>query len=124
MICCKPVDLTLNDGTHRTIMLETSTDNNVELDTPLSRMGLLTDMLKVCPATISLGEINLNGNHHTSSPQYRWSRAMPQDQTLGWLIHKEKMLHPGTDEEREHKRENWDFMMTRCGANKTGNPMH
>ena len=124
MLCGKPVDLTLIDGTHRTIMLDTSTDNSHELDTPLSRMTLLTDMLKVCPATTTLGEIVSNGNYHTSSTQNRWFRAMPQNNTLGWLIHTEKILHPGTDEERQHKQENWDFMMTRCGANMPENPMH
>jgi hypothetical protein len=123
MICGKPVELTLNDGTRRSIMLETSTDHTNELETPLSRMNLLTDMLKVCPATTTLGEIVLNGNYHTSSTQYRWFRAMPQNNTLGWLIHTEKMLHPETDEERQHKQKNWDLMMTRCAAHATGLPL-
>jgi len=123
ILCAKPDDLSLIDGTHQTKMLETSTDHTNELETPLSRIDLLTEMLKVCPATTTLGEILLNGNYHTSSTQYRWFRAMPQNNTLGWLIHTEKMLHPETDEERQHKQKNWDFMMTRCAAHTTGLPL-
>jgi len=121
-LCGKPATLTLSDGTRRTMMLETSTENTTELDTPLLRMGLLTDMLNVCAPTTTLGEICSNGNYHTSSTQYRWFDAMPKEKTLGWLIHMEEILHPETAQEGQHKKKKWDLMMAQCYANSRPPP--
>jgi len=111
MTCGKPAEITLQDGTSKKVMLETSTANTDELDTPLKRIRLLEELARVCRPSTTLREILDNGNLHTSSTQYRWFDAMPKNKTLQWLIQVEKSLHTDTTSAREVRQKNWDSIV-------------
>jgi len=116
MTCGKPGEIILQDGTRKKVMLETSTANTNELDTPLQRMSLLKDLLQVCKPSTTLQEIQNSGNLHTSSMQYKWFNAMPPNKTLQWLINMETSLHTGTNIAQERNQNNWDAIFRCCDS--------
>jgi len=94
------------------MMLERSAAITDELDKPLSRMDWIRELQRVCSPSITLGEIVRNAQYHTSSQQYRWLNAMPQNKTLQWLADTETRLHPGDTQRRHDKEARWDAIMS------------